>query len=41
MPEPGTEQPPARRWLWFVALWGGGVAVVGTLSLLLRAWLLG
>jgi hypothetical protein len=30
-----------KRLAWFVALWGGGVAVVGTVSLILRAWLLG
>lgn len=40
MPEP-DRRPALRRWLWFVALWGAGVAVVGTVSLLLRAWLLG
>jgi hypothetical protein len=37
MPEPHG----ARRLAWFVALWGAGVAVVGAVSLILRAWLLG
>lgn len=41
MPEPDADRPPARRLLWFVALWGAGVAVVGTISLVLRTWLLG
>lgn len=40
MPDP-DKQPASRRLLWFVALWGAGVAVVGTVSLLLRTWLLG
>lgn len=34
-------QSPLRgRLLWFVALWGVGVTVVGTISFILRAWLL-
>ncbi len=28
-----------RRWLWFVGLWAAGVAAVGAVSLLLRAWI--
>jgi hypothetical protein len=28
--------PPARRWLWFLALWGTGVVAVGAMALLLR-----
>ena len=39
MPEPAPTR--ARRLLWFLALWGVGVAAVGTVSLILRAWLLG
>lgn len=30
----------ARRLAWFVGLWLASVAVVGTVSLVLRAWLL-
>jgi hypothetical protein len=37
MPEPGQ----FGRLAWFVALWGASVAVVGAISLVLRAWLLG
>jgi hypothetical protein len=40
MPEPGDA--PAGRWRrlgWFVALWGAGVAVVGTVGFVLRLWL--
>lgn len=29
----------ARRLAWFVGLWIAGVAVVGLVALLLRAWL--
>jgi hypothetical protein len=39
--EPGGKPRLASRLLWFVALWGGSVAVVGAVSLLLRHWLLG
>ena len=28
-----------RRWLWFVALWAAGVASVGAVSMLLKAWI--
>lgn len=28
-----------RRWLWFVGLWAAGVASVGAVSMLLRAWI--
>jgi hypothetical protein len=28
-----------RRWLWFFGLWAAGVASVGLLSLVLRAWI--
>lgn len=41
MSEPDPKPPLSGRLLWFVALWGASVAVVGTISLLLRAWLLG
>jgi hypothetical protein len=30
----------ARRLAWFVALWAGGVAAVGSVAYLLRWWLL-
>jgi len=30
----------ARRLVWFVGLWLASVAVVGAVSLVLRAWLL-
>ncbi|WP_207759259.1 DUF2474 domain-containing protein [Sandarakinorhabdus cyanobacteriorum] len=36
MPEPVLRQ----RLMWFVALWVGGVAVVGAVAWLLRAWLM-
>lgn len=29
--------PKARKWLWFVGLYVGGVVVLGAASLLLRA----
>lgn len=32
-------RPGVRRWLWFVALWAAGVATVGVVSLILRAWI--
>ena len=32
-----TKSPKARRWLWFVGLYIGGVVVLGAASLLLRA----
>jgi hypothetical protein len=35
MPEPTRLQ----RLAWFVALWGGGVAAVGAVGLILRFWL--
>lgn len=44
MPEPGADGgrgTTGRRLLWFVALWGAGVAVVGLVSLLIRMWLIG
>ena len=48
MPEPGADGgrrgeggTAGRRLLWFVALWGAGVAVVGLVSLLIRMWLIG
>nr|WP_310524395.1 DUF2474 family protein [Polymorphobacter sp.] len=28
-----------RRLLWFVGLWAAGVATVGVVSLILRAWI--
>lgn len=31
------KSPKARRWLWFVGLYVGGVVVLGAASLLLRA----
>ncbi|MBC7496216.1 MAG: DUF2474 family protein [Sphingomonadaceae bacterium] len=31
--------PGLKRWLWFVALWAAGVATVGVVSLILRAWI--
>jgi hypothetical protein len=37
MPEPHL----GKRLGWFVALWAAGVAVVGTVGLILRAWLMG
>jgi hypothetical protein len=39
MPEPSTPPSATRRLLWFVALWGVGVAVVGIVGLILRLWL--
>ncbi|MFZ4380432.1 MAG: DUF2474 domain-containing protein [Sandarakinorhabdus sp.] len=46
MAESGGGEPEgtprlASRLLWFAALWGGSVAVVAAVSLLLRRWLLG
>ncbi len=32
-------RPGVKRWLWFVALWAAGVATVGVVSLILRAWI--
>ncbi|MBE72740.1 MAG: hypothetical protein CMO07_18950 [Thalassospira sp.] len=32
-----VKSPKARRWLWFVGLYVGGVVVLGAASLLLRA----
>lgn len=32
--------PVVRRWLWFVALWASGVATVGLVALILRAWIM-
>ena len=29
----------AQRLLWFVGLWCAGVAVVGTVAMIIRAWL--
>jgi hypothetical protein len=34
------DQSRSRRLVWFVALWCASVAVVGTVSLILRTWLL-
>ncbi|WP_417830083.1 hypothetical protein [Thalassospira sp.] len=31
------KSPKARKWLWFVGLYIGGVVVLGAASLLLRA----
>ncbi|NIY77311.1 DUF2474 family protein [Thalassospira sp. HF15] len=31
------KSPKARRWLWFIGLYVGGVVSLGALSLLLRA----
>ena len=31
----------ARRLLWFVGLWAGGVLTVGTVAWMLRLWLNG
>ncbi|HCK16968.1 MAG TPA: DUF2474 domain-containing protein [Thalassospira sp.] len=31
------KSPKARRWLWFVGLYVGGIIVLGAASLLLRA----
>nr|WP_254453351.1 DUF2474 domain-containing protein [Siccirubricoccus sp. G192] len=31
--------PKARRWLWFLVLWGAGVAAVGVVAMVLR-WVL-
>ncbi len=31
--------PVSRRLLWFAGLWVAGVACVGAVSLLLRAWI--
>ncbi|WP_188764425.1 DUF2474 family protein [Sandarakinorhabdus glacialis] len=28
-----------RRWLWFIGVWAAGVATVGVVSLILRAWI--
>lgn len=36
-PEP--QQPLWRRLLWFFGLWAASVAVVGTVSYILRLWL--
>jgi hypothetical protein len=39
MPRQGTPQPLARRLLWFVLLWLGGVGAVTLVSFGLRLWL--
>jgi hypothetical protein len=39
MPEPSASPSATRRLLWFVALWGAGVAAVGGVGLILRFWL--
>ncbi|WP_255602660.1 hypothetical protein [Polymorphobacter megasporae] len=31
--------PGLKCWLWFVGLWAAGVATVGVVSLILRAWI--
>ncbi len=31
--------PRQRQFLWFVGLWAAGVATVGLISLVLRAWI--
>ena len=31
--------PAPRQWLWFVALWGGGVAVTGMVGYAIKLWL--
>jgi hypothetical protein len=31
--------PAAKRWLWFVGLWAAGVATVGLVAAILRAWI--
>ncbi len=36
-----SEPTRLKRLGWFVLLWGAGVAVVGTVGFILRAWLLG
>jgi ABC-type protease/lipase transport system fused ATPase/permease subunit len=36
----GPQRPLYMRLLWFVALWLGGVAVVGAVALLLRSLIL-
>jgi hypothetical protein len=35
------DAPLSRRLAWFVGLWAAGVAVVGAVGFLIRAWLLG
>jgi hypothetical protein len=39
MPPIEPQRPLARRLLWFVALWIGGVGAVTLVSLLLRLWI--
>jgi preprotein translocase subunit Sss1 len=31
--------PSRRQWLWFVALWAGGVAVTGMVGYAIKLWL--
>lgn len=31
--------PSRAQWLWFVALWGVGVATVGAVAFIIRLWL--
>lgn len=31
--------PRLRQWIWFVALWAGGVAVTGAVAYGIRLWL--
>jgi hypothetical protein len=39
MPRQETPQPLARRLLWFVLLWLGGIGAVALVSFGLRLWL--
>ncbi|WOI53195.1 DUF2474 family protein [Parvularcula sp. LCG005] len=36
----GQPRPLWQKLLWFVALWGGGVLVVGTVAYLIRAMIM-
>jgi hypothetical protein len=39
MPSEQKARPPARRLLWFAALWLGGVGAVAIVSFGLRLWI--
>ncbi|WP_239025368.1 DUF2474 domain-containing protein [Rhodoligotrophos defluvii] len=39
LPRPEQLSPTLRRWLWFAALWLGGVATTALVGLAIKLWL--